>query len=140
MKTVREVRAKRAERKRRASGAPGTDDPIMLRILKLLDEGQITRKELLKKAGISPSVFSRWAAGTSSTYMMHMDDLARALGVTTTYLLHGSEEEAREGEQWTITPAEYQIVLKMRRLPEQSSQALIRLMDAMLADLHTASC
>lgn len=63
------------------------------RILKLMEDNQMTKYRLAKEIGISNGIVSDWANGKSTSYTKYIDKIAKIFNVSVDYLMTGEEPE-----------------------------------------------
>ncbi len=114
-------------------------DPIVAKIISLIEQRSMTRSEFMKRMGMSPSVFSTWASGKSRTFERYLDQIAAVLGVkvevlTGTAAKNGEdpesskpkEKEERSGKTES-SPAEHKTAKK--ELPDTVNVKRVRVRD-----------
>ncbi len=74
-------------------------DPIVSRIVDLLEKKSITRATLMKYLGLTGSVFSTWSNGKTHTYENYLDRIAEFLNVSVEYLRYGKENTRNSGSK-----------------------------------------
>ena len=60
------------------------------RMFSLIDNQGIQQKELAKSIGLSANVFSSWRKRKSDSYLKHISNISKALGVSPEWLLNGT--------------------------------------------------
>ena len=104
----------------------GITDPVVLRILnKLIENGQ-TQRELVDYLRLGNGIFTRWKYENVKTYMIYIDDIAHFLGVTSSYLLYGTEQP----DNPSFTEDEMKILTNYRLLPEDRKKLFIKVTEA----------
>lgn len=63
---------------------------VLTRIMELLERSGHSQKELMDYLGIKKSAFTDWKAGKSQSYVKYASQIADYFGVTTDYILRGS--------------------------------------------------
>lgn len=69
-----------------------TEDPVVLRIMDLLNDQNKTQKELVEYLGLGNGAFTRWRYQGGKSYRTYINEIAEFLGTTPTYLLNGKVE------------------------------------------------
>ena len=73
-----------------------TNSPFAKLLVTLMEEKQLGVREAARKAGVSPSTIVSWRSGSHPEDYLAVKRLARALGVTLSFLLTGEEEGSRD--------------------------------------------
>lgn len=87
-----------------------TDDPIVLRILGLLQAQGKTDKELTDYLGISAGAMTKWKYDGGHVYLKHIEAICDFLETTPNYLFYGTVD------QEPLTPAEKEVLQMYRNL------------------------
>ena len=90
---------------------PKTDDPVVLRIMNLLDEKGLTDKELIERLGMARGTFTSWKYGRIKSYQAHIAEIADILDVSPNYLLRGTDDEV---DVETLSESERQLIKAYR--------------------------
>lgn len=69
-----------------------TEPEVISRITDLLIAQHKSQAELLKHLGLHPNNFTEWKAKRKRSYLLYIDQIARFLNVSPTYLLRGEQE------------------------------------------------
>lgn len=77
------------------------NDPIILRIVKLLEDQNKTQKELTDYLGITQNAFTDWKSGRLKSYKKYVYEIASFLGVSAAYLIDGKEPNNISSEEFT---------------------------------------
>ena len=64
---------------------------IFNRIDTLMKQQKKQQKEMNEHLHLGQRTYDNWRAGKSSSYLQHLDEIARFLGVTPNYLITGQE-------------------------------------------------
>ena len=73
-----------------------TDNPVVLRIVRLIKEQGKTEKELTDFLGVSHSTMSKWKYDGSNVYLKYIDHICEFLDTTPNYLFWGSADEEKK--------------------------------------------
>jgi transcriptional regulator with XRE-family HTH domain len=65
---------------------------VISRITDLLIEQGKTQKELVESLGLHKNNFTEWKSGRKRSYLLYIDEIAKYLNVSPTYLLRGPPE------------------------------------------------
>lgn len=66
---------------------------ILNNIISIMTLKKISQKELTDYLGVQNTVFTKWKAGTSTSYYKYMPKIAEFLNVSTDYLLENEQKE-----------------------------------------------
>ena len=102
-----------------------SDEPVLERITSLLREQGKTDKELTEYLGITNGMFSKWRHNNSRSYFKYTTKIAEFLGVTSSYLLNGSEDIM----QGDLTGQELRLLKTYRELEPDSRDTLMEVVD-----------
>ncbi len=92
-----------------------TKDPIMLRIIGLLEEKGKTEKELTDYLGLFPGTFSHWKYdGNRTAYLQYINPICEILETSPNYLFRG--EEKTDSEIAGLTPMENDVIQMFRKV------------------------
>ncbi len=83
------------------------NDPVLKRILDLLEKNKKTEKDMIMYLGISNGSFTPWKYQGSKSYMQYIAQMIEYFRVTPNYLLYGVDEEINTD---TITVAELDLL------------------------------
>ena len=92
---------------------PLTDDPVMIRIMELLDNQSLNEKDLIEKLGMARGTFTAWKYGRTRSYQGHITEIAEILDVSPNYLLRGSDDEI---DVETMSDSEKQLIKAYRKI------------------------
>ena len=96
------------------------NEPVVVsRITEQLIRQGKTQTELLSYLGLHGNNYSEWKAGRKRSYLLYIDEIARYLSVSPTYLLRGEEYDAM------ITRQEQKLVKIYRGLDSESKEKLM---------------
>ena len=87
------------------------DDPVLERIMGLLEKRSITEKELIDRLEMARGTFSAWKQGRARSYLVHTAEIAEILDVSPNYLLRGTDDEV--GVE-TLSESEIQLIKEYR--------------------------
>jgi hypothetical protein len=99
-----------------------SDDPVMLRIMKALDDCGSTAQDLVIGLSLSRNAFDNWKFGGSKSYMKYLDGIADFTGTTVEYLLRGEERDTNG-----LSAVEFEIIESFRKLTKKR-QECVRIM------------
>ena len=98
-----------------------TTDPVMLRILRLMDEKGISGKSISDRLGLANGSFSQWKYDDRRrSYMLYIDEISRMLDTTPTYLIRGDEEDVGI----KLSPQEIEIIRMLRKVDKEKSECI----------------
>ena len=105
------------------SETPNTvcSDPVVGRIVELLDEQNKTQKQLLVVLGLPTSSFTKWRNGGTG-YLRYISDIADYLNTTAEYLLTGNTPQ-------TLTSTEKRLLEAYRSFSPADKQLADRLLE-----------
>ena len=95
------------------TGKKMTDDPIVRRIVGLLQRRRKTERELTEFLGLSSGAVSKWKYYGSTVYLKYIDYICEFLDTTPNYLFWGPVDEEER-----LTPTEKEMIWKYRSLDE----------------------
>ena len=87
-----------------------TDNPIVHRIVNLIEEQGKKERDLTDYLGISPGTMSKWKYDGSNVYLKYIEGICEYLETTPNYLFYGKDEEGR------LSPAEKDMIRIYRKL------------------------
>ena len=102
--------------KMKESSSKLNDDPVLRRIMDLLQEQNRTDKELIDFLGLSNGVFTKWKYAGVKSYIKHIREIAEFLGTTTGYLLHGVDDDLNQDY---LTEDEAKVLQLYRNIDEE---------------------
>ena len=91
-------------------------DPVVERILNMMEQRGITQREMASMLGISEGSFSKWKNRGSKSYSKHLGRLSEILNVPASYLLNGDLDGDRKATE---------------RMYSENTRAMIRMFDEM---------
>jgi transcriptional regulator with XRE-family HTH domain len=94
-------------------------DIIYNKILSLINNKNVNKKNLSKFLGIAPSVISDWISGRSKSYIKYVDRIAEYFKVSTDYILKGEEEQKYDSPK---SKTEKEFIVLARRTPNMSEK------------------
>ncbi len=100
----------------RKPGTEPVDDPVVARIIELLEEQSRTQKQLTEYLGLANGVFTKWRYHGGKSYMTHIDRIAEFFGVTPNDLLRGLDTDVSLD---TLTESEIELVKNYRSLTDE---------------------
>ena len=86
-----------------------TDNPIVHRIVGLIEDQGKKEKDLTDFIGVSPGTMSKWKYDGSNVYLKYIEEICDFLETTPNYLFYGSDDES-------YTQAEKEIIRMYRTL------------------------
>lgn len=107
-------------------------DPIIQKIIDLLEKQGKTQKNLTDYLGITQNAFTDWKSGRIKSYLKHLAKIAEFFNVSVDYLL-GKEQEKKPTARVlslsdTFTPREIAVVIAYRTHPSEQA-AVDKLLD-----------
>ena len=94
---------------------------VVSRITELLIKQGKTQTELLEALGLHRNNFTEWKAGRKRSYLLYIDEIAKYLYVSPTYLLRGEEDE----ETMKLSQDEEKLIQMYRYLHPESKEKLM---------------
>jgi len=91
-------------------------DPVVIRILNMMEQRGITQREMASMLGISEGSFSKWKTRGSKSYSKYLGKLSEILNVPVSYLLTGNLEGDRKATE---------------HMYSENTRAMIRMFDEM---------
>ena len=92
-----------------------TENPVVLRIVGLLEEQGKKDKELMDYLGVPQNMMSKWKYQDSTAYLKYVVEIAEFLNTSPNYLFLGNEKTKDiEG----LTPMESEIILMLRQVDD----------------------
>lgn len=73
-------------------------DYIRDKIAQIMSEKGIRQVDLANAIGISPYVVNHWFTGTSTTYMLSLDKIAKCFGVSMDYLVGNDSAGTKDSD------------------------------------------
>ena len=95
----------------RISHLPLSKDPVLHRIMRLLQTQKRTEKELIDHLGIVRGSFTSWKYKNVKSYLPRINDIADFLGVSPSYLLRGVDDEVN---METLSETELMLIKRFR--------------------------
>lgn len=94
------------------------------RILKLMENNQVTKYRLAKEIGVSSGIISDWANGKSTSYTKYLEKIANYFNVTVDFLLTGSDcrVPTEDNNLTAKNRTEEQLLLLCRRAEDASPE------------------
>lgn len=111
----------------RTATRPVTEDPVVLRIIDMLELQGKTEKDLVTYLGLTSNMFTVWKYGNSKSYMKRIDMIAEYLGTTRKYLLNGTNGNAEE----LLTGTELKILMMYRELGNDEQELFLKVMNSL---------
>lgn len=96
-------------------------DPTLERILDMLHQQNKTDKELITYLGLANGSATKWKYRHGKSYFKHIKKIATFLGVSTDYLIHGSDNVTQENP----TGREMNLLRLFRKMNEDDRNCLI---------------
>ena len=87
-----------------------TDNPIVHRIVGLIEDQGKKEKDLTDYIGVSPGTMSKWKYDGSTVYLKYIREICEFLETTPNYLFYGEDEVEK------LTPVEKDLVHMFRSL------------------------
>ena len=95
-----------------------TDDPVVLRILGLLEKKRKKELDLSRYLKISSGSVSKWKYDGSVVYLKYIEEICDFLDTTPNYLFLGSDDEER------ISMSEKKLLKMYRKLDDDRKQCI----------------
>jgi transcriptional regulator with XRE-family HTH domain len=108
----------------RQSNNEMTKNPVMLMIMKELQNQGKTGKELEEAIGLGNGAFSRWKYQKGTSYMNYLEKIAEFLNVTPEYLKNAPEKKV---EIENLTNKEIEIIQTYRRMGIEERTCLLQI-------------
>ena len=99
-----------------------TDDPVVQRIVELLEERGITEKELIHRLGMSRGTFTAWKYGRVKSYQAHLNEIADILEVSPNMLLRGIDTEVNVE---TLSESEIRLIKAYRKMDNEGQRHVL---------------
>ena len=97
------------------------DDPVVARIVGLLEEQKKTQKQLIEYLGLANGVFTKWRYHGGKSNMTHIDRIAEFFGATPNDLLRGLDTDISLD---TLTENEIELVKNYRSLTDEARRII----------------
>ena len=105
-----------------------TDDEIVLRIMQCLKSQGKTEKELIDAIGLANGTFTAWKYKHGKSFMLHLDDIADYLDVTSDYLIKGIDEDVN---MEVMTGNEIQLIKMFREIDYSRQNLLLQMAECL---------
>ena len=100
-----------------------TNDPVMLRIIGLLEEKGKTDKELTDYLGLVPGTFSHWKYdGNRKAYLQYINQICEMLETSPNYLFRGTENT---DDVVGLTPMENELIRMFRGVDSKKKKNIV---------------
>jgi transcriptional regulator with XRE-family HTH domain len=106
-----------------------TKNPVMLMIMKELQNQGKTGKELEEAIGLGNGAFSRWKYQKGTSYMNYLEKIAEFLNVTPEYLKNAPEKKV---EIENLTNKEIEIIQIYRRMGTEERTCLLQIVKLLM--------
>ena len=103
-------------------------NPIVERIIDVLNLRSISQNELVEHLGLGNGAFTRWKYDGGKSYMKYIDEIADFLNVSKDYLLYGTNDGNTELQ---LLPSEIDTFKKLRELTEEQRNHVYELIHIM---------
>lgn len=103
-------------------------NPIVERIIDVLNLRSISQNELIEHLGLGNGAFTRWKYDGGKSYMKYIDEIADFLNVSKDYLLYGTNDGNTELQ---LLPSEIDTYKKLRELTEEQRNHVYELIHIM---------
>ena len=90
-----------------------TGNPVVQRIIGLIEEQGKKNRDLTDFLGLSPSTITKWKYDGSNVYLKYIEPICEFLDTTPNYLFIGQKEESDFG---SLTPVEIEVIRRFRKL------------------------
>lgn len=74
-------------------------DPVVERILNMMDQRGISQREMASMLGISEGSFSKWKNQGSKSYSKYIEQLSSILNVPVSYIISGDIDGDKKGAE-----------------------------------------
>lgn len=101
---------------------------VVSRITELLIKQGKTQTELLEALGLHRNNFTEWKAGRKRSYLLYIDEIAKYLYVSPTYLFRGEEDE----ETMKLSQDEEKLIQMYRYLHPESKEKLMAIAEVLV--------
>lgn len=101
-----------------------TDNPVVLRIMDQLKLQGKTEKELVRYLGLSDSAFSTWKYEDGKGYEKRIEEIAKFLGTTRSYLYDGIDDYVNSD---TMTATEIKIIKQFRAMGNEQQKNYMKM-------------
>lgn len=99
-----------------------SSDPVLHRILEMLQQRGRTDKELVEHLGLSNGAVTKWKYQKSKSYLTHIAAIADFVGVSPNYLLNGEDDEVNLE---SITGREVRLLQMFRAIDINGQECII---------------
>ena len=96
-----------------------TENPVVKRIVELINSQGKKEKDLTNYLGISPGAMSKWKYDGSFVYIKHIEQICEFLDTTPNYLFFGPEDEEKR-----LTPIEKDVIRMYRGLGKERKKCV----------------
>ena len=103
-------------------------NPIVERIIDVLNVRSISQNELIDHLGLGNGAFTRWKYDGGKSYMKYIDEIADYLNVSKDSLLYGTNDGNTELQ---LLPSEIDTYKKLRELTEEQRNHVYELIHIM---------
>lgn len=97
---------------------------VYKRIKELLEEQQKSSYHMLQSIGLTTNNVTKWNNGVSASFMLHIDRIAKYLGVSTDFLIFGKEPG--------LIGNEFEAIQAFRKLSNEKQKHIISTMKYMV--------
>lgn len=105
---------------------------ISERILKAMQDAEMSYGELSKQTGIPKSALQRYATGTTEKLPLpRLEAIADALHISAAYLMGWSEETPPASAEAVSDPTEQEVLEAFRQLSPEQQQLVLSLLETM---------
>ena len=102
-----------------------SDEPVLRRIMFLLEQQGKNDKRLLEHLHLANGAFTKWKYSGGKSYFKHIKEIASFLNVTPGYLLHGDEDVT----YGSLTGQELKLVQQYRKLDTNGQNIIMDTID-----------
>ena len=103
-------------------------EAVFERIDSLMEQQERQHKELHEHLKLGERTYNNWKNGKSSTYLQHIDEIAKFLGVTPNYLITGDDKYSSPNK------IEEELIDLFRTLSETRQRWLLNVVKAIIAE------
>ena len=119
-------------RKRKLVDAGETVDTMAKRILRRRKEMGLTQREVGRKVGVTRQTVSAWEHGVAQDIQgKHLEQLGRALKVSTKWLLHGGELDPCDGNEQHANDQQKTILVHVMRMTDDELRRTLEFIQRM---------
>ncbi len=104
------------------------NDPVVERILNMMEQRGISQREMAALLGISEGSFSKWKNQGSKSYSKHLGQLSKILNVPISYLVNGDLDGDRKGAELMYSENTRNMIRMFDEMNEKEQQFFLEMM------------